>query len=234
MKKILLTLVCLIPLLFHAQEHVNARPFIEISGTSETEVVPDELYLQITLLERMEGKEKIGIERQEADLKKNLKDIGIDLANLSMSNANADYRNVRKREKDVLISKSYLLKLSTTDQLAKVYERLDKMNAYDAFIRRVANSRILDLQKENRIKAIKAAKEKAEYLLAAIGQQAGAALQVSESENYVEEGPNAPRPMLYKTMNMMMSEDRPADENIGFSKIKIRNSYIVRYEILKK
>ena len=67
MKKIFSALVLLLSFLGQAQDNLSARPFIEITGTSETFVVPDEIYLQITLLERMEGKEKITIERQEND-----------------------------------------------------------------------------------------------------------------------------------------------------------------------
>jgi len=233
MKKVALLFVCLISSVFYAQDAMSSRPFIEISGTSETFVVPDEIYLQIILLERMDGKEKITIERQESDLKKNLKDIGIDLSNLSLSSANADYKSIRRKEKDVLVSKNYQLKLGTTDQLAKVYERLDKINAYDASVQRVANSKMQDYQKENRIKALKAAKEKADYLLGAIAQQAGTALQILETENYVEEGPLQGRMLALKASNMM-SDFTPQEESLAFTKIKVRSSYLVRYEILKK
>ena len=203
MKKIFSALVLLLSFLGQAQDNLSTRPFIEITGTSETFVVPDEIYLQITLLERMEGKEKITIERQENDLKKNLKEIGIDLSNLSLSSANADYKSIRRKEKDLLTSKQYQLKLATTDQLAKVYERLDKLNAADASVQRVANSKIADFQKENRIKALRAAKEKADYLLNAIGQQAGTALFIQESENYVDEGPSQTRAWAMKSKTTM-------------------------------
>lgn len=234
MKTIAAFLIILLPFLSGAQDLVNNRAFIEVSGTAETFVVPDEIYLQIVLQERMEGKEKITIDRQETELKKHLKDLGFDLSNLSLSSANADYRSVRKREKDVLISKSYVLKLNTTDQLAKVYDRLDKMNAFDAFVQRVANSKIIDFQKDTRIKALKAAKEKVDYLLAAIGQQAGTALQITEIENYVEEGPSQPRLMAVKSLNMISEDLQTPEESIAFTKIKVRSAYQVRYEILKK
>src|SRR6478609_1832705 len=81
-----------------------SKPFIEVTGTSETEVVPDEIYINITLMERMDGKEKVTIDKQEADLKKHLKEIGIEPANLSLNSANADYGKVRKSEKDVLVN----------------------------------------------------------------------------------------------------------------------------------
>jgi uncharacterized protein YggE len=211
------------------------KDFIEVTGTSETEVTPDEIYITITLLERMENKEKITIDKQEADLKQNLKELGIDLSNLVLNSADADYSKIRKSTKDVLINKSYILKISGTEILAKVYERLDKINAYDARISKYNHSRILELQKENRIKAIKAAKEKVDYLLAALGQQAGKVMKITETDNYVQNSPQTPRSFGRNSMqayNNMESED-PASE-ISFKKIKIRSSFLVKYEILNK
>jgi uncharacterized protein len=218
-----------------AQNAAPGIPFIEVTGTAETEVVPDEIYISITLMERMDGKEKITIDKQEADLKKNLKELGIDLASLSLNSANADYAKVRKSEKDVVVNKSYTLKVGGTDLLAKVYERLDKINAFDAYISRYTHSKITELQKENRIKAIKASKEKVDYLLAALSQQAGKPIQISEMDNYVEQGTYMPRPMM-KSVQMMSNERASEDTGaeMSFKKIKLKASFLVKYEILNK
>lgn len=219
-----------------AQNTESLKPFIELTGTAETEVVPDEIYINITLMERMEGKDKITIDKQEADLKKNLKELGIDLANISLNSANADYSKVRKSEKEVLVNKSYTLKVGGTELLAKVYERLDKINAYDAFISRYSHSKLTDLQKENRIKAIKAAKEKVDYLLAALSQQAGKPVEIRELDNYIDQGPIMSRGMNSRAVQMS-SNVRATEDSGGemeFKKIKIRASFLVKYEILNK
>lgn len=236
MKKLLAVLALLIQFIGSAQDVLSQKSYIEVTGTAETEVVPDEITLQITLLERMEGKDKVSIDKQETELKKHLKDLNIDLSNLSLNDALADYRSVRKKTKDVLVSKSYNLKLNSTSQLSKVYERLDQMNAHDARIAKFTYSKIVELQKENRIKAIKVAKEKADYLLAAISQTCGAPIQVIESENFVE-GENNYYPRA-RAMNVavqsMSSMEYESDETIAFKKIKVRNSFLVRFEIIKK
>jgi len=216
-----------------AADPLQGKRFIEVTGTNESEIVPDELYVTITLLERMEGKEKVAIDKQEAQLKQSLKELNIDLSNLSLNTANADYGKVRRSKKDVLVSKSYILKVGTADQLSKVYEKLDQINAHDAFISRYTHSKILDFQKESRIKALKAAKEKVDYLLAAVGQQAGAPLQIMESENFVQENPNPYMPM-YKNSMAMVNDSVSGDAEISFKKIKLRSSFIVKYEIATK
>lgn len=238
MKKIILTSLLSALFVFEpasAQDNLQNKRFIEVSGTSETEVVPDEIFITITLTERMEGKEKISIEKQEIDLKQAVKDLGIDLSNLTLNRADADYKKVRMAKKDVMISKSYLLKTGSADMLGKIYEKLDKINAADAYISKYSHSKILDFQKENRIKALKAAREKVEYLLSSVGQQAGQPIQILETDNFVENGAD-PRPM-YRARNaiqMMSDESSMEGETISFKKIKIRSGFLVKYEIINK
>lgn len=215
-----------------AQQLPEPKPFIEVTGNSETEIVPDIIELAITLQEYTEGKNKMEISRQEEELKKNLKDLGIDLKNLTLLTAYADYQRIRMMKKDVVNSKKYLLKVSSADMVGKVYERLDKMNVHDARLTKLDHSQILELQKQNRIKAIKAAREKAEYLLNAIGHKPGAALQVNEGENWVEGSEQGPRP-LYKNAIQAYGNDGMLneDESISIRKIKIRSGVMVRFEI---
>lgn len=209
----------------------NTKPFIEVSGTGETEVVPDELYITITLTERPENREKLNIAKQEESLKQAVKELGIDQANLALSEAYADFRKVKTLKKDVIVSKTYILKISSTDMLAKVYDKLDKINAQDAYISKVSHSKIQQITKDNRIKALKAAKEKVDYLLAAVGQQAGQPLQITESGNDIFQ-PYQYNFRMMKAANVY-SEDGAADagSDIEFKKIKITSTYIVKYEI---
>lgn len=230
-------LFAVIPLCNNAQD--IKKPFIEATGSSETEIVPDEIYITITLQERQDGKDKLTVEKQEEDLKQNLKDIGIDISNLSLNTANADFRKIKSFKKDVVTSKSYILKVGNADMVSKVYERLDKINAHDAYISKLNHSKILEYTKENRIKAIKAAKDKVEYLVAAIGNQLGGPIQITETLNSVENNPYGNH-YNYRTSNAVqsyggsMESSESVGEEISFKKIKIKASFLVKYEILNK
>lgn len=219
---------------FSQPQLVPEKPFIEVTGTSETEVIPDIIEVTITLREYVEGKSKMDIGRQEDKLKSNLRELGIDLKDLTLITAFADYEKIRMMKKDVVNSRTYLLKLSSAEMVSRVYERLDKLDVHHARITRLDHSKILEHQKENRIKAIKAAKDKAEYLLAAVGQSAGAPLQISEGENWVDNGPQGPRPgAMYRNaiQTMELAGDAGADEDISIRKIKIRSGFQVKFEI---
>lgn len=210
------------------------KPCIEIMGTAETEVVPDEIYVSITLQERSESREKLTIAKQEEQLKQSLKELGIDLSLLTLNSADADYRRYKAIKTDVIISKSYVLKLSTAEQLSRVYEKLDKINVLDAYVMRVSHSKIQQFQKETRIKAIKAGKEKVDYLLEAIGQKAGTPIYITE------QNANAYQPMyrnlaVQSVQNAQYAVPGTEDEyDISFRKIKVTCTVLLKYEILNK
>lgn len=209
-----------------AQDNLSNRRFIEVTGVNETEVVPD----QITILIRLtENKENGTIQKQEEALKSGIRELGISLSDLTLNSADADYQRTRILKKEVVVTKSYLLKVSSADMVGKLYEKLDKINVQDAFIQKIDHSKINDLKKESRIMAVKAAKEKVDYLLAAVGEKAGQPIQISEQEMYTPVYSNA-RYMAKAASD----ESGSGDDEISFKKIKIRSSVMVKYEILNK
>ena len=78
----------------HKQEPKHT--FTEVAGTSETEVVPDEIFISKTLQERMESKDKVAIDKQEEHLRPNLKGMVIYLKDLQLNSANGYYRRMKK------------------------------------------------------------------------------------------------------------------------------------------
>lgn len=213
-----------------AQESQKEKPYIDVVGTGEMEIIPNEIYISFTLKERMDGKNKITIETQEAEVKKQLQKVGFNLDKLSLADASADYVTVKRKNKEVLASKNYLMKVATTTEVASVFEVLDNVQALNADIIRVAHSEIEKYRKEVKISAIKAAKEKAGYLLGAIGETVGKPLMIQERETYDDI-----RPMMIRGMAANVEMEQKADEivipEITFQKIKLKYSVFARFEI---
>lgn len=157
------------------------KPYIEVVGKYEMELIPDEIFIKIVIHEKYESRTKITIQEQEDSLKVKLKSIGIDLSNLYLSDVNADFVKISWSKKDVLTKKDYTLKVSNATEVKEVFQELENIEITDASISKVSHSKIDSLRKVVRIKAIKATKEKAEYLLAAIGEQIGKPLIVREN-----------------------------------------------------
>lgn len=229
---ILLMLLAILPAFAWCQymEREKEIPAIEVVGTGEMEIVPDEIYISFTLKERFEGKNKIEIESQEKELKKRLLKLDIDIKDLQLSDATSDYIKIKRKKEDVIASKDYILKVQTTSQIAKVFEMLDDIDAFNADIQRVDHSEIEKYKNEVKMMAIKAAKQKATNLLSAIGETIDKPLLIQERETYEEQ------PFLRKQMAMAnvamdaVSEAAPMPE-IGFQKIKLKYSVFARFAI---
>lgn len=212
------------------------KPFIELTGIAEKEVIPNEIYIAITIRERHEGKEKISIEKQEIDLKNALQSIDVSLDNLSISDANSNYIKVKWKKKDVITKTEYVLKVSDALTLGKVFKKLEELKIVDAHISRVSHSKLLEFKKEVRIDAIKAAKEKADYLLEAIGEQTGQALEVHEIKSSYSEnnahlnvrGSRSENQIILMSDMEMKNSDKVV---LQFKKIKLQAKIYVKFEI---
>ncbi len=207
-----------------------STPYIEVTGEGEMEIIPDQIDLRFTLKERYDGKTKINIEDLEKKMKQHLKVNQFDLTKLSLADADADFVTIKRKNKDVLASKDYIFEVSTTNELADVWEILDEIDAANAYIQRVDHSQMDDFKKEVKIKAIKNAKEKASYLLEAVDQQVGSALFIQERENYSQ--PFAEKMMIRGVASFQDDEFEIAEEPaISFKKIKLNYKVFARFAI---
>lgn len=206
----------------------NLPPNIFVTGTAEKEVIPDEIFIRIKISEAVINKEKKSVEAQEAELKSSLQKIGINLKNLFLSDAGADYIKVTRRTKDVVSSKEYTLQVQDAATVGKVFEQLDNLQIKDASVARVNYSKSDSLKKVVHVAAILAAKEKAEYLLAALGKTIGNPLNIIEIEYNMF-------PMM---ANVRASGNEVGDMNaqndvepLQFSKIKVQATIQARFAI---
>jgi uncharacterized protein YggE len=240
-KRIMLVVLLLISTTSYSQvipSQQEEKPYIEVLGTAETDVIPDEIYVSITIRERFVNKVKISIEEQEEKLKIAIKGLGVDLYSLSLSDANADYVRVRYMKKDLLTKKEYTIKLTNATSVGQLFLELDKLEITDAFISKVDHSKKDSLQKDVNIKAIKVAKAKADYLLNAIGEQTGKPLLIRETEitparNTNQEYLNVrgSRSNISEYYVDGVKVDSIEKNEIQFRKIKFRTSIYIKFAI---
>ncbi|UTW61599.1 SIMPL domain-containing protein [bacterium SCSIO 12741] len=236
--------LALIPLLFlilfsatsFSQEQ-KTEPFIEVRGKSELEVTPDRIYLYIHLREKPESKEKVDINQLEKELRKALSDAGIDLSKLVLADASTSYQAIRRRKKDVVAQKNYRLLVTTANEVGLVFKVCDDLDINQAGIERVDHSEMAQYRKDIRIMAMKAAKEKADYMLEAIGEETGQALEVREDHNYFGQ-----RGARYNTLaNVMMEtsdggggDDYGSLPNLEFKSIKLTSEVYIKFAISER
>ena len=212
----------------------DPKPYIEVTGKAEKEVIPDEIYIAITIKERHEGKKKITIEDQEASLRSAIKELGIDAKNFSLSDVNSQYIRVKVLKKDVINKSDYTLLVKDAAMVGKVFDKLEKLTIKTAYISKVDHSKKREFKKEMRIQAIKAAKDKAKYLLSAIDQQLGTPLVIREQNASSYRGnvyANANISQYYYSSPSVGSSESDKDAPIQFKKIKIESAVYVKFEI---
>jgi uncharacterized protein YggE len=236
MKKITTVLVCTFALALgiFAQDKPQQR-VIEVSGSAEQWITPDVFTFKITLVERVENKQKITIEQQEAALRSELTKLGVDTAkDLSIFDISSTYFR-QKKVKDVLGSKDYRLKLRDLNKIAVLQDLADRLNVSRLDLIDTESSEITRYRQETKIEAIKAAKAKADYLLGAIGERTGKAVFVQE---VAEEAPRAQFANYSANVTSntfsrgVLGGESQSDDSLSFSQINLRFVIVARFEIL--
>ncbi|WP_026775666.1 SIMPL domain-containing protein [Polaribacter sp. Hel_I_88] len=213
-------------------QSTTQKPFIEVTGTAEIEIVPNEIYLDISIKERTEKGKKLTLDFLENQLKTVLKSIGIPETNLSISDVNAVLAKTGWWTEEIFSVANYSLKVNGAGKLKQLFENFKKLEISDVHIVKATHSDLINIKKKNRIKAIKVAKEKADYLLNAIGEQTGKPIIINELANNNQDFTNVN--YLNNRSNFSKIEVTGygvKNKTVEFKMIKITSSIYVKFEI---
>ena len=205
--------------------------YIEVNGKAETEIVPDMIYLKIILSDK-DNKNKQSLDEIDKSMINKLVEIGIEVSkDLSVKDFASNFKSYFLGKTDILLTKQYQLIVHDTKTLQMVYFEFQKLGISNVNIDKLDHSKIEQFRKEVKVKAIKAAKEKAESLSSALNQTIGRAIYVQEIENpyYLNsalQGRLAGVNVRYKAE----ANDSSAPE-IEFEKINLQYSILVRFEL---
>ena len=160
---------------------------IKVIGTAEMEIVPDEIYMSVTLREYTnKDKKKFTIEELEKNLVNYIEKITTtDKKDIKMDNMSAYVLSMKRKNKDEIITKSYDVKFKNSQQVYLLYSVMDSLGISKASASKYSHSKMDEYKKQIKINAIKAAREKANYLMEAIGEKAGKAIGVTEVTGFV-------------------------------------------------
>src|SRR5688572_534666 len=199
LRNVLLLLIVL-PLVINAQEVAKGEHFIEVTGTAQQEIEPNEIYVIIRLREFEENKQKTNLEKIDNDFMNALKNAGIDRKRLELADAGSRLDKFGKKEKDAFREKTYQLKLTSAAELEKFLEKLEPVKVDFVDVARLHHSDMEKLKLDLKVKALQAAKAKAELLVKSVGAEIGKPIVIRE----IDYDPYQP---MYRTANVMMRED---------------------------
>ncbi len=204
----------------------TANPYpktISVSGSAEMEIVPDEIFVQIGLMEyQKKGESKKDLEKIKADFLAACKATGLadSLISISSYSGYNNYYELKKKKKgtDMLAQITYQVKFSNSRQMDALVEKLDDDATKSFQIVATSHSRMTEFRKQLKIRAVQTAREKGLYLSEAAGEKLGEAITINEPAEWM--------PYLMNTAqsNMLMREDSAGggSPEIDFQKMKLR------------
>ena len=225
--KVLLFAISLLATL-SLQAQTNER-YIEVTGTSEIEIVPDEIHYLIEIREyfkeEFDGKSKpeeyrtkVPLAEIEQGLREALANSGIP-QNAIRTQEIGDYW--RQQGQDFLLSKKFDITLTDFNQINEIVKRIDTKGINTMRIGELENNDMLAYHQKGKIEALKAARRKATYLVEALGKRLGEVIRIVEKDS----GYASP----FAQSNVMSSDAASFD---NFRTIKKNYSMLVRFEII--
>jgi len=222
----------IILLVFTFSIHSQEKDFIQVTGSAEMLVEPNEFTFVIEIEEYWEEefetkkvkkyKTKVNIKTIESKLIQDLNNIGINPDIVKSTNVGNTFRYFGK---DFLVKKELEIILNDFEDINKIISKVDRKGIKDMKVGELRHTDITQFRKEVKIQAILAAKEKAKYLLAAVDEEIGKVISITEvnPRNYWWE-------TTPTTSNSMMST-RTNNKTQDGKSIRLRFEIIARFEI---
>lgn len=208
--------------LYAQQGNLMDQPYIEVSGQAEVEVVPDKIYVQITIDGDSKGQETVL--QQEKEMVQRFDVLGIDVEKKLVVQ---ELFNSALKSNKVTTSKIYRLEVNSATQLAHVFQALQAIGIAQAEIESVDISNKEELIQQIRAEAAKNARKNALVLANALGQELGKALYVQDYSTSPYEYMNmSTRDYAMAEVREVVAEAAPVLE---FQKVTLNSSVRVRF-----
>lgn len=206
------------------------KKYILVTGSSEVIVIPDQIELEITLQEYIGlSKGKRDLSNIESEFFDILEKNNIDHKMLVFSNSDYSwYYYWWSCRNDTYRQKSFKIKLSSSTDFISLVNDLNIKGLKSIRISDSSHKDLQKLRKDVKIAAMRAAKEKALYLLESINEKLGQVISVDEV-------PEVSNYHWGRTLNMVsnvsVSHDAQSDNIEHVASIKLRYEIKVKFEI---
>lgn len=210
------------------QAQTNER-YIEVTGTSEMEIIPDKIHYLIEIREyfkeEFDGKSKpeeyrtkVPLSEIEQGLRGVLAEAGIP-QNAIRTQEIGDYW--RQQGQDFLLSKKFDITLTDFNQINEIVKRIETKGIHTMRIGELENNDMLAYHQKGKVEALKAARRKATYLVEALGKRLGEVIRIVEKDS---------GNVFPFVQSNVLSSDAASFDN--FRTIKKNYSMLVRFEII--
>lgn len=212
-----------------AEKNFIDQNYIEVTGKAEMEIIPDQIYIKVLLSEK-DTKNKVSVSELEKQMIQKLKEIGINIdKELMVKDMGSNFKNYLLSKKEIILTKEYQVIVHDGKTASQLFVELEKIGISNIDIEKLDHSKMEQFRREVKINAIKASKEKAEALTAAINQGIGRAIYIQEIQNFYGY-PQVSNNIMIRGIASGYNTSNNQPE-IDFEKIHIEYSIMCRFEL---
>ncbi len=218
-----------------AQNNVPMQRTITATGNAKIEIVPDQIYIAVTLREYdKKGAGKVDIETIKNNFLSACKSLGLNDTDVVVQSYQGydgtiyQYKKNKKQNPDLKAGITYWVKVASLKRMDELVNKLDDEATQNFYIAKTDYSKREELSLKMKQEAIKAAREKAIALASAINEKVGDAVTITEPN---ELGDNPPRP-LFAMAKIANADDNEPAMNVDFKKMKIEYEANVVFALL--
>ena len=207
-------------------------PYIETSAKVDTLVIPDRIYLNISITEK-DTKGKVSVEELESKMNEKFKSMGINIeTQLSLNDLGSNYKKYFFKQQDILKNKNYTLLLYDAKISGKVLIALEEMEISNVILERTEYSKADKMILTLKTKAIEKAKSQAIAMTKPLNQKVGNAIFISDYNAEILRGlAGSAAGIKIRGANSISEKKEYVSADIEFEKIKIQTELNVKFKI---
>ncbi|RNL78173.1 DUF541 domain-containing protein [Sinomicrobium pectinilyticum] len=226
---------CFFPLLltivtfgFAQTKNFMDTPYLETSAIADTLVMPDRIFLSITITES-DTKGKRSVEEMETAMIRKLESLSIDVKKqLTLSDLSSNFQNYFLRKRDVQKSKTYELLVYDARAAGRVAGVLEEAGISNIFLDKTEYSGMESLKLILRSAAILRAHQQAEAMTKPLKQSLGKAIYISDTNTRVI---NMLQGQVSGLLLKKEMQEEYAPAPIAFEKIKVESEVRVKFSL---
>lgn len=232
MKKIFLTFLILVCAKSLSQtKNFIDLPYIETSAKVDTLVIPDKIYLNISITEK-DTKGKISVEELETKMNEKLKSLGIATEKqLTLNDLSSNYKKYFLKQQDILKNKNYTLLVFNAKVAGKVIIALEEIEISNVILEKTEYSKAEEMILILKSEAIIKAKNQAIAMTKPLNQKVGNAIYISDFSNIVNMLSGRVSGIQIRGARSLEEKEKYEPINIEFEKIKIETEVKATFKL---
>lgn len=206
------------------------KPYIEVTGSAESEIIPNIIIVSIRLKEYDENRVKVNLESIEQAFIDALRKSSIKTEDISVADIFLNAVQQKRRERDFYATKEFLVKFSSSEGVFKMLDNLKNVKLDHLEIVRLDHTDMSKYRLDLKVEALQAATRKADALLNTVGSKRGKPLLITENSDDV---PKFDTRSSYGNSNVSWRNKNESitDGELPLKKIKLRFEILARFSI---